>query len=62
AVNSVIGSKGSYSWGGAAGTVFWVDPVENLVVVSMIQLMNSPWTLRNDLRVSIYQALAESYE
>ena len=62
AVNSVIGSKGSYSWGGAAGTVFWVDPVENLVVVSMIQLMNSPWTLRNDLRVSVYQALAESYE
>ena len=62
AVNSVIGSKGSYSWGGAAGTVFWVDPVENLVVVSMIQLMNSPWTLRNDLRVSVYQALVDSYE
>ena len=61
-VASVIGSKGSYSWGGAAGTIFWVDPVEDLVVVSMIQLMRSPWTLRNDLRVATYQSLTESYE
>mgnify|MGYP001161312776 FL=1 len=61
-VASVIGSKGSYSWGGAAGTIFWVDPVEDLVVVSMIQLMRSPWTLRNDLRVATYQSLTESNE
>ena len=40
--NAVIGSVGEYNWGGAAGTVFWIDPVEELVVVSMIQLMNFP--------------------
>ena len=62
AVLSVIGSKGSYSWGGAAGTIFWVDPVEDLVVVSMIQLMRSPWNLRNDLRVATYQSLTVSNE
>ena len=39
----VIGSAGEFNWGGAAGTVFWIDPVEELVVVSMIQLMRSPW-------------------
>ena len=39
----VIGSVGEYNWGGAAGTTFWVDPAKELVVVSMIQLMNSPW-------------------
>ena len=61
-LSSVVGSKGSYSWGGAAGTVFWIDPLENIVVVSMIQLMNSPWTLRNDLRVATYQSLVDSYE
>lgn len=61
-VSSVIGSKGSYSWGGAAGTIFWIDPVENIVVVSMIQLMSSPWTLRNDLRVATYQSLVDVYE
>ncbi|MEQ8484727.1 MAG: serine hydrolase domain-containing protein [Pseudomonadales bacterium] len=53
----VIGSEGEYSWGGAAGTIFWVDPVEDLVVVGMIQLMQSPWPLRNELKALTYQAL-----
>jgi CubicO group peptidase (beta-lactamase class C family) len=53
----VIGSAGEYSWGGAAGTIFWVDPVEDLVVVSMIQLMRSPWPLRSELKVLTNQAL-----
>ena len=30
-------SKGEYYWGGAAGTWFWIDPVEDLVFVGMIQ-------------------------
>ena len=58
---AVLGSEGEYFWGGAAGTAFWIDPVEELVVVAMIQLMNSPWPLRQDLRVAVYQALEESY-
>ena len=58
----VIGSAGEYNWGGAAGTVFWIDPVEEVVVVSMIQLMSSPWPLRSELRVATYQAIVESYE
>ena len=43
---SIIGSDGEYNWGGAAGTIFWIDPVEEISVISMIQLMNSPWPLR----------------
>jgi CubicO group peptidase (beta-lactamase class C family) len=31
------GSVGSYYWGGAAGTTFWVDPAERLTAVLMIQ-------------------------
>jgi CubicO group peptidase (beta-lactamase class C family) len=58
----VLGSDGEYNWGGAAGTIFWVDPVEELVVVSMIQLMQSPWPFRADVKIAIYQALTESYE
>lgn len=53
----VIGSTGEYSWGGAAGTIFWVDPEEDLVVVAMIQLMGSPWPLRSELKALTYQAL-----
>ena len=59
--NQVISSVGEYSCGGAAGTVFWIDPVEELVVVSMIQLMRSPWPLRSDLKVAVYQSLDELY-
>jgi CubicO group peptidase (beta-lactamase class C family) len=29
--------KGSYFWGGAAGTWFWIDPVNDLIVIGMIQ-------------------------
>ena len=58
----VLGSSGEFSWGGAAGTVFWIDPVEEMVVVGMVQLMGSPWNLRSDLKVAAYQAITESYE
>ncbi|MBO6557978.1 MAG: beta-lactamase family protein [Pseudomonadales bacterium] len=57
-----IGSAGTFMWGGAAGTVFWVDPLEDLVVIGMIQLMGSPWPLREELRIYTYQALIESNE
>ncbi len=32
--------KGTYWWGGAAGTWFWIDPVNDLIVVGMIQQMS----------------------
>lgn len=60
--SGVIGSEGEYNWGGAAGTVFWIDPVEEITVVSMIQLMGSPWKLREDLKVAVYQSIIESFE
>ncbi len=56
----VLASEGEFSWGGAAGTVFWVDPVEDIAVVGMIQLMSSPWPLRNQLRVLTNSALTET--
>ena len=55
----VVGSAGEFNWGGAAGTVFWIDPVEDLVVIGMIQLMGSPWPLRAELKSLTYQALTE---
>ena len=30
-------SEGSFWWWGIAGTWFWVDPVENLIFIGMIQ-------------------------
>ena len=34
----VPGSVGSYTWSGAWGTYFWVDPAEQLVAVQLIQV------------------------
>ncbi len=31
---------GTYQWDGAAGTWFWVDPVNDLIFVGMVQLMD----------------------
>ncbi|MCY3622011.1 MAG: serine hydrolase [Gammaproteobacteria bacterium] len=59
--SGTLGSLGEYSWGGAAGTVFWVDPVEEMVVIGMIQLMRSPWPLRGELKVLANQAITESH-
>ena len=48
-----------YYWGGAAGTVFWIDPINNMSVVSLIQLMGSPHNLGGVLGESIQTAWAE---
>lgn len=59
AAAATISSKGEFAWGGAAGTVFWIDPVEDIVSIAMIQLMASPWPLRADLKATTYQAVTE---
>ena len=50
-------SEGEYNWGGAAGTVFWIDPVEDLVVVGMIQRMGGGVPLSRDLHRTVRSAL-----
>lgn len=56
----VIGSKGDFYWGGAASTIFWVDPVEDLSVVFMTQLMPSgTFNFRGQLRSLIYPAIRD---
>ena len=54
-----VGSVGEYSWGGAAGTIFWVDPVEEIIVIGMIQLMGSPWPLREKIKALTYEAIRQ---
>jgi len=51
-------SKGEFYWGGAASTAFWVDPVEQICVVLMTQLLpSSTWPIRRELRTLVYSAL-----
>jgi CubicO group peptidase (beta-lactamase class C family) len=57
--------RGSFYWGGAFGTWFWLDPVNDLVVIGMIQNVNgsqptggSP-QVRPLSRKLVYQALVD---
>jgi len=54
----VSGSVGELAWGGMASTAFWVDPVEDLAVIFMTQLIpSSAYPIRRELRALVYQAL-----
>ncbi len=54
----VVASAGDYSWGGAASTTFYVDPVEDLTVTFYTQLLpSSTLPVRAYLRSLVNQAL-----
>jgi CubicO group peptidase (beta-lactamase class C family) len=56
----IVGTRGEYSWGGAASTTFWCDPVEDMAVVMLTQLMPSTtYPIRRELRVLAYQAIVD---
>lgn len=57
------GSVGEFAWGGAASTVFFVDPKEDMAVVFMTQVLGAPERvrLRRDLRTLVYGAMTESF-
>ena len=57
---AVLTSVGEYHWGGAASTVFWIDPVEDLSVIFLTQLLpSSTYPLRRELRALVYPALID---
>jgi len=57
---SQIGSAGEFAWGGAASTIFWIDPKEELVVVFMTQLMPSrTFNFRGQLKQLVYSSIID---
>jgi CubicO group peptidase (beta-lactamase class C family) len=53
------GPTGSYFWGGAAGTWFWVDPVNDLTFVGMIQRFGFDQQMMARSQALVYDALAK---
>jgi CubicO group peptidase (beta-lactamase class C family) len=54
------GSPGEYAWGGAASTVFWIDPAEELIAILMTQLMPSTaFNFRGQLKQIVYGAIVD---
>ena len=50
------GSVGDLSWGGAGGTVFWIDPKENMTVVFMAPMVAPRAKVWRTLRNIVYGA------
>jgi CubicO group peptidase (beta-lactamase class C family) len=56
----IPGSPGQYAWGGAASTAFWIDPVEDLLLVFMTQLLpSSTYPFRRELQVLVNAAIVD---
>jgi len=55
-----LGSPGTFGWGGAANTNFWIDPKEEMIGILMLQYMPSEtYPVVADFRTLAYQALVD---
>ncbi len=58
--NGLPGSPGTYTWGGAYHSTYWVDPAEELVVSYMTQVIPAQGLDDHQrLRALVYQALVD---
>lgn len=54
----MAGSVGEYGWSGNAGTIFWIDPKEDLIAIYMVQVAESDRImLRNQFRSMVKAAI-----
>ena len=58
--SALLASKGSYGWGGAYGTYFWIDPKEEMAGILMIQLMPyAHLNIRLEFQNAVTQAIVD---
>lgn len=51
------GDLGEYNWGGAASTIFWIDPKQELIGLWLVQLFPSNFTTGLQFKRLVYEAL-----
>jgi len=57
---SAPSAVGEYTWNGSAGTVFWVNPEEDMVIVIMLQRQPAnPEGLRDRVKTLVYDAITD---
>ena len=60
AESGLNGSLGEYNWGGLAGTIFWVDPAEEMIGLYMIQMLPPRFSDgRTQFKRLAYQAIVD---
>ncbi|KQY92364.1 serine hydrolase [Caulobacter sp. Root1455] len=62
--DGTLQGEGTYSWGGAAGTWFWVDPKNDLFMLGMIHILAKEIDpalakINDDAATLVYQALVD---
>ena len=58
--DKVLSSPGQFGWGGMASTTFFCDPVEDLHVIFLTQLVpSSAYPIRQELKALVHQALID---
>jgi len=56
--SALPGSLGEYGWAGNAGTLFWIDPKEQLIAIYMVQVDDGVRImLRNQFRTMVQSAI-----
>jgi CubicO group peptidase (beta-lactamase class C family) len=56
--SALPGSLGEYGWAGNAGTLFWIDPKEQLIAIYMVQVSDGDRImLRNQFRTMLQSAI-----
>jgi CubicO group peptidase (beta-lactamase class C family) len=54
-----VGSGGTFWWGGAAGTSFWIDPKEHMIGVFLINILPPNNNAADQFRRMAYEALVD---
>jgi CubicO group peptidase (beta-lactamase class C family) len=54
-----VGSQGTFRWGGAAGTTFWIDPKEHMFGIFLIQILPPNVGASGEFQRMAYQALID---
>jgi CubicO group peptidase (beta-lactamase class C family) len=58
--SALPGSLGEYGWAGNAGTLFWIDPKEQLIAIYMVQVSDPDRIeLRNRFRTMVQAAIVD---
>ena len=58
--SGALGSAGEYSWGGAAGTRFWIDPKEELIGLFMVQILpHTGLQFGTEFKNLVYQSIVD---
>lgn len=58
--SAIAGSVGEYGWAGNAGTLFWIDPKEQLIAIYMVQVSDPDRIeLRNRFRSMVQAAIID---